>query len=115
MKFADPYRPTVTSGRIIRGPAFAVCTGSIDKHHTTLSLETRNDGQWEVKDKESSNEIPYPRAIDLLVVTDCQPGTWRLRYAVRATHEGKTDSKSDASDELDARSLKDREGSDGEK
>lgn len=109
VKFAEPYRPVVTSGMIIRGQASAVCTGRIDKHHVTLSLETSTDGRWQVKEEDSSDKIPYPRAVNLLVVTDCRPGTWRLRYTVRATHEGKTDSKSDASDELDVRSQKDCE------
>jgi hypothetical protein len=107
VKFAQPYRPTITSGRLIRGDASAVCTGPVDIHHVTLSLERNTGAQWIAVDQDASDTIPYPTAVPLTVVLECRPGTWRLSYDVRAVAQGQTATRIDSSDELTVRSAQD--------
>jgi hypothetical protein len=100
VKFAQPYRPTVTPGRLLRGQASARCTGPVDTHHVTLYLERNTGSTWTARDQDESDAIPYPRAVDLTVLVECRPGTWRLRYDLTATAGGKTAHAGDASDQL---------------
>jgi hypothetical protein len=107
VKYAVPYRPVVTSGRLIRGQASARCTASVDKHHVTLYLERNTGSAWVARDQDSSDTIPYPAAVDLTVIVECRPGTWRLRYDVTAISAGQTARANDASDQLTVKSQQD--------
>lgn len=107
MKFAAPYRPQITAGRLLRGQASALCTGPVDRHHVTLDLQARTGTGWVTRDQDTSNAIPYPQAVGLLVIIECRPGTWRLLYDVTASAAGETDHKSDASDTLTVTSIHD--------
>ncbi|MGH8880975.1 MAG: hypothetical protein ACRD0P_27080 [Stackebrandtia sp.] len=107
VKFAQPYRPTVTAGRLIHGQASALCTGPVDQHHVTLYLERNTGSTWEARDQETSDAIPSPAAVDLTVIVECRPGTWRLRYDLSATAAGKSAHAGDASDQLTLKSQQD--------
>lgn len=107
VKFAQPYRPTVTAGRLIRGQASARCTGPVDTHHVTLYLERNTGSTWEARDQDSSDAIPYPAGVDLTVIVECRPGTWRLRYDVTAVSAGQTAHANDASDKLTLKTQQD--------
>lgn len=107
VKFIEPYRPRITSGRLIRGDASALCTGPVDAHHVTLLLERNTGAGWQAADQNTSDAIPYPSAVPLTVILECRPGTWRLRYDVTATAQGESDHKNDASDTLTVASQQD--------
>jgi hypothetical protein len=107
VKFAAPYRPVITAGRLIRGQASALCTGPVDRHHVTLYLENNTGASWVVRDQDSSDSVPYPKSIGLTVILECRPGTWRLRYDVTATSNGRSAHANDASDQLAIRSQQD--------
>lgn len=107
VKFTSPYRPRITNGALIRGDASALCTGPVDEHHVTLSLERNSGASWQTVDQDVSNAIPYPSAVALTVIVECRPGTWRLRYDVRAVAQGQTASRSDGSDDLTVSSFQD--------
>jgi hypothetical protein len=107
VKFAAPYRPTITAGRLLRGQATALCTGPVDSHHATLYLERNTGASWKPADQDSTDTIPHPKSITLTVVLECRPGTWRLRYDVTAVAQGRTAHADDASDQLTVNSTRD--------
>jgi len=107
VKFAQPYRPRITTGHVIRGDASAVCTGPVDSHHVTLFLERNTGADWATADQDVNDAIPYPKPIALTVILECRPGTWRLRYDVTATYEGQSAHTNDASDQLTVASQRD--------
>lgn len=107
VKFAQPYRPRITAGRLIRGEASAVCTGPVDSHHVALYLELNTGAGWQVRHEDTNDAIPYPKSLVLLVIVECQPGTWRLRYDVTATYQGQSAHANDASDQLAVKTQQD--------
>ncbi len=108
VKFDSPYRPVVTSAGLIRGHASALCTQKVDSHVVTLYLELQSGRSWLIKDRDASEEVPYPKAIGLQVLeAECQVGTWRLRYNVKATYQGRAGTAGDGSSFLVIRSDKD--------
>ena len=100
VKFASPYRPIVTSGRIIRGSASVLCTGPVDFDHAVLHLQRKSPTGWNTRDSDRSDTIPYPAAVTLLVLVPCAPGTWQLAYDVQASYQGTTAHGTNASDPL---------------
>jgi hypothetical protein len=107
VKFAQPYRPRITTGRVLRGDASAVCTGPVDSHHVTLYLERNTGAAWTPVDQDVSDAVPYLKPVALTVVLECRPGTWRLRYDVTATYQGQSAHTNDASDQLTVASQRD--------
>lgn len=107
VKFAQPYRPTITRGRLIRGDASALCLGPVNSHHVTFTLERNSGASWVVVDQDASDTIPYPTSLALTVLVECRPGTWRLSYSVRAVAQGQTATRTDSSDQLTVTSTQD--------
>ena len=109
-EFLNPWRPVITSGRLIRGEAVSRCRQRPRSHTTTLTLERQSPAGWETKDTETSSQIPTVQGITLLVLVDCAPGNWRLRAQVKvAWPYGVVQSPGDTSDILKVRDRKDCE------
>jgi hypothetical protein len=73
-------------------------------HLVTLYLERQDGGTWREKDKEVTNQLPPPEGMSLLVLTECSPGRWRLRFTVQATADGQIANAKEVSDTLVVRS-----------
>ena len=73
----------------------------------TLYLELQDGNTWREKDKEVTSRLPSPEGFALLVLTECSPGRWRLRFTVQATADGQAASAKEVSDTLVVRSQAD--------
>ena len=102
--FQSPYRPRIAPGRLIKGETKTTCRQSPDTHKVTLYLQRRTPAGWEVRDQEVSTLVPDAEGFTLLVLVDCAPGTWRLRFEVIATAGTQTASPKENSDTLTIRS-----------
>jgi len=107
IKIAAPYTPVITKGVLIRGDATVSCSGPVDTSYALLALERLTGTGWQAKDQDTSNRIPYPKAVQLTVVMPCSVGQWRLRYEVRASYQGQTDQRGYATEPLAVNSYQD--------
>jgi hypothetical protein len=70
-------------------------------------LERNTGAAWVAADQDSNDTVRYPKAVNLTVILECRPGTWRLRYDVTATYQGQSAHANDASDQLIVASQRD--------
>jgi hypothetical protein len=106
-KFVAPYSPRIAPGSLIKGEARSSCQQPPTSHTVTLYLELQDGNAWREKDKEVSNRLPPPEGIWLLVLTECAPGRWRLRFTVQATAGDQVANAKEVSDTLIVRSQAD--------
>jgi len=99
-EFLSPYRPQLTKQRLIKGEARSTCREPIDSHSVTLHLQRKSPSGWENKDTEQSTKIPTTPGINLLVITECSPGTWRLLDCPQQTDEWSRESPNGRRDRI---------------
>jgi hypothetical protein len=103
-KFESPYSPWIAAGSLIKGEARSSCQLLPTAHVVTLFLELQDGNSWRERDKEVSSQLPPPGGFGLLVLTECRPGRWRLRFTVQATADGQVANAKEVSDTLVVRS-----------